>query len=105
MRRWLEASEYSAVLFEVDGRSVAYALYATEAEWIHLRQFFVERSVRRRGHGRKAVELLRREVRSANARVTLEVLATNPAGALFWRAVGFHDYALTLESGAARAAH
>ncbi len=30
-------------------------------------------------------------------RVTVSVLVSNTVGLAFWRAVGFHDYALTLE--------
>ena len=39
------------------------------------------------------------EVWPEGARVTVEVLVHNRVGVAFWRALGFQDYALTLESG------
>jgi GNAT superfamily N-acetyltransferase len=96
MRGWL-AGEYSAVLFEVDGRPVAYVLWRdNEGRGIYLRQFFVDRTQRRRGLGRQAVALLVREVLPPGTDITLEVLGQNPGGLAFWNALGFGDYARTL---------
>lgn len=97
MRSWLGSGGYRAVLFELGSRPVAYALYRLEPDGIHLRQFFVERSERRRGLGRAALSVLRQEVWPADARITLEVLVGNRSAAAFWRAVGFRDYAVVLE--------
>jgi ribosomal protein S18 acetylase RimI-like enzyme len=96
MRQWLE-TEYSAVLFEEDVNVVAYALYREQAEEIYLRQFFVAPEYRRKGVGRKAMETLRSRIWPGNKRLTVEVLAPNTAAIAFWRAVGYKDYALTLE--------
>jgi ribosomal protein S18 acetylase RimI-like enzyme len=97
MARWL-ATEYRAVIFERDGERVAYALYRTdEQERVHLRQFFVARPFRRRGVGREAFRLFRAEVIPSDRRVVLEVLITNSAARAFWDAVGFREYAVTLE--------
>ncbi len=52
MKSWL-ASEYTAVLFKIDGAVVAYAVYAEEPEKIYLRQLFVARNRRRQGIGRR----------------------------------------------------
>lgn len=96
MRGWL-AGEYSAVLFEVDGRPVAYALWRdNEGRGIYLRQFFVDRTRRRRGLGRQAIALLVQEVLTPGTDITLEVLEQNPGGFAFWKALGFGDYARTL---------
>jgi GNAT superfamily N-acetyltransferase len=96
MADWL-ASEYHAVLFELDGKSLAYALFRPSNDGVYLRQFFVEREHRRKGIGRRALDILRGEVWQAGVRVTLEVLVGNPQAISFWRAIGFVDYALTME--------
>jgi len=96
MAKWLEG-EYQAVLFEEDGTALGYALFKREPEWIYLRQFYVERGRRRRGLGREALGRLRAEFWRDAPRVRLEVLVGNAAGIAFWRAVGFRDYALTME--------
>lgn len=62
-----------------------------------LRQFFVERKLRRQGIGRAAFTVLRQSVWAPSARITLEVLVHNVAATAFWRAIGFRDYALGME--------
>jgi predicted acetyltransferase len=97
MRRWLRG-EYRAVLFEVGPSPVGYALYRRDAEGVYVRQFFVRSDQRRRGMGREAVRLLRENVWTPGTRVTVDVLRHNRRGLAFWKAVGFEEYALTLES-------
>ena len=97
MRGWL-GGEYEAVIFLVDGEPVAYALYRDSGEDVYLRQLFVARDRRRLGIGRKAVEILRHQAWPATKRLTVDVLTANTVGVSFWRAVGFHDYCLTLET-------
>ncbi len=96
MKNWL-VSEYAAVIFEDDGKVVAYALYREEPDEIYLRQFFVLKSHRRRGIGKHAVELLRSRIWPATKRLTVDVLVKNEAAIAFWRAVGYKDYSLGLE--------
>ena len=96
MKGWL-ASEYAAMLFENDGKVVAYVLYREQPEEIYLRQLFVVCNRRRRGIGRQAMEILRSKIWPKNKRLTVEVLVQNEASAAFWRAVGYKDYCLTLE--------
>ena len=96
MKSWL-ASEYAAVLFEENGKVVAYALYREQPEEIYLRQLFVVGHRRREGHGREAMKILRTQIWPANKRLTVDVLVHNPAAIAFWRAVGYKDYCLTLE--------
>lgn len=96
MKRWLEG-EYTAVLFEQAGHVVAYTLFREEDTSVYLRQFFVQRDRRRLGIGRAAMRLLLENVLQSAPRITLEVLVENRAARGFWNAVGFQDYALTME--------
>lgn len=95
MRGWL-ARVYTAVVFVSDGTEVGYALYRTDNAGIHLRQFFIRREHRRRGHGRAAMDVLFRRIWPAGTMVTLEALSRNRSALAFWRALGFEDYAITL---------
>jgi len=96
MTGWL-AEGYAAVLFQ-DGKDVvAYALYHESPEKVYLRHLFVVRHRRRQGIGRKVVALLRSKLWPKDRRLTVDVLVANTASVAFWRAVGYQDYALTLE--------
>jgi predicted acetyltransferase len=99
MRTWL-ASEYQAVVFEEPATPtpVAYALFLNTPEWIHLRQFFVARDCRRRGIGARAIALLRDTIFQQDKRVLVEAMAWNHPALSFWRAVGFADRYVGLES-------
>jgi GNAT superfamily N-acetyltransferase len=77
---------------------VAYALFRDAPEWIHLRQFFVARARRRRGIGARAVALLRDTVFARDKPVIVEAMAWNQPALSFWRAVGFADRYVGLES-------
>ena len=96
MRGWLRG-EYAATLFELAGEPVAYALYRKTEGGTHIRQFFVVRHLRRRGIGRRAIELLLKRVLVSEATIELGVLAHNRAALGFWNAVGFSEYVITLE--------
>ena len=96
MRKWI-VSDYRAIFFEQDSRIAAYALYREEAELVYLRQFFVQRGLRRSGVGRQCMEILFSEVFPLDKRITVDVLTQNSAGISFWRSLGFSDYCLTLE--------
>jgi GNAT superfamily N-acetyltransferase len=126
MRTWL-ATEYQALIFDEPATSadpallknqwipacagmtaagsapVAYALFRDAPEWIHLRQFFVARDRRRRGIGARAVALLRDSVFPPDKPVIVEAMAWNHPALLFWRAVGFADRYIGLESRPAAA--
>ena len=95
MRRWL-SSEYTALIFCEGDTPVGYALYRSHEEGgIHLRQFFVTRDRRRRGLGRRALELLVESV--APKRVVVEVLSNNWPAIAFWHGARLNEYARTLE--------
>ena len=99
MRTWL-TTEYQALVFEdpTMPTPAAYALFRLTPEWIHLRQFFVARDRRRCGIGARAVALLRGEVFPPDKPVIVEAMAWNHAALSFWRAVGFADRYVGLES-------
>jgi ribosomal protein S18 acetylase RimI-like enzyme len=91
---------YRAVLFEVEGEVVAYALYTDHpdhSDTIYLRQIFVDRARRRRGIGREAMRLLKEEIRPQGKRLTVEVLVGNQAAQAFFKNVGFREYSVELE--------
>jgi GNAT superfamily N-acetyltransferase len=97
IRRWLADDDYRAVLFEEGGDTVAYALVSLEEDSAYVRHFYVLDAHRGSGVGRRAFELLLREVVPPTARITLDVLASNRGGHQFWRSVGFSDYAIRME--------
>ena len=96
MRQWL-AGDYTAVIFDKDGESVAYALFRETEDNIYLRQLFVKRENRNRGIGKEAVRILKEEIWIKSKRLTVDVLSHNKAGIAFWHSVGYKDYCLTLE--------
>ena len=96
MEQWIK-QEYRAVIFENGETTAGYALFREDEKEIYLRQLFVCRDERKRGIGKKAMNLLRTEIWPAHKRITVEVLVANEAAVRFWRAIGFQDYALTLE--------
>lgn len=97
MRRWLANDDYRAILFREEGTTVAYALVSVDEDSAFIRHFFVLREHRRRGVGRRAVDLLLREIVPPDVRLTLDVLASNVAGHEFWRSVGLTDYSIRME--------
>jgi len=96
MAGWLK-KDYLALIFEAGTIPVAYALYRKEEDHIYLRQFFVDRKCRRKGHGKKAMRMLFEKVWPKGTRVVLEVLIHNRMGRAFWKSAGFKPYCLTLE--------
>ena len=88
MRGWLTTGGYTAVIFEENGAAVAYALYREDAEEIYLRQLFVMRRLRRKGIGRRAVEILKSQLWPKTKRLTVEVLTHNQSAVAFRRAMG-----------------
>src|SRR5512139_1196865 len=95
MRGWLASGEYLAVIFE-ENEPVAYALFRETEDEIHLRQFFVVRHKRREGIGSCAMAQLF-ALWPKEKRWTVSVLTKNIQAVAFWQAMGYADYALTLE--------
>src|ERR1035438_9966037 len=92
MAGWIQAKEYEVLLFEVDRIAVGYAVFRTAQDHVYLRQFFVDRKFRRKGSGRKAMEILFTKVWPKGRPVRLDVLVHNKVARAFWAAVGFKDY-------------
>jgi GNAT superfamily N-acetyltransferase len=97
MRRWLAEDDYRAVLFLEHGETVAYSLVSIDDDSAFIRHFFVLHEHRGKGVGRRAMEILLRDIVPPEARITLDVLASNQGGHQFWRSVGFSDYAIRME--------
>ena len=99
MRRFLTGA-YRAILFEIEGEVVAYALYTDHpdhTDTIYVRQIFVDRGHRRQGIGREVMRILRDEIWARGKRVTVEVLVGNQVARAFYGAVGFRPYSIELE--------
>lgn len=96
MRQWL-SGDYTAVIFDKDGESIAYALFREDEDEVYLRQLFVKRENRHQGIGTEAVRLLIEEIWTKSKRLTVDVLSHNKPGIAFWHSVGYKDYCLTLE--------
>jgi GNAT superfamily N-acetyltransferase len=97
MRDWL-AGEYRAHIFVWDGIEAGYALYRELPEFVHLRQFYVVSERRRRGIGTAALHALMELEFPAGKRILVEAMARNDAALAFWRARGFADRYVGLES-------
>jgi len=97
MREWL-AGEYRARIFVCDGSDAGYALYRELPEFVHLRQFYVAPELRRRGIGAAALHALRESEFPAGKRVLVEAMTWNAVALAFWRACGFCDRYVGLES-------
>ncbi len=99
MRDFLNG-EYEAVLFELEGKVVAYALYTKhrdDKDSIYLRQLFVDRARRRQGIGREAIRILREEIWPEDMRLTVDVLVDNHTARAFYVAMGYRECSLELE--------
>lgn len=101
MGRWLH-SDYNAVLFIVGDKVAAYALFRStdrDTEGIEsgvfVRQFYVVPEQRRMGIGRRAFDLLRREVWPENCDIILNTVHDNRRGQSFWRSLGFTEYSVS----------
>lgn len=96
MAGWV-AGEYRVLLFRQRNEICGYAVWRVEEQGAHLRHFFICRDQRRRGLGRAAFALLRRDVFPKDLPLHLDAAVWNTAAIAFWRSVGFKDYSLTLE--------
>ena len=97
MSKFLQ-TEYTAVVISIDKNPVGYALYRRDPDWIYLRQLFIKREMRRKDVGRRAITWLKENPWKEAKRVRVEVLINNIESILFWRAMGFKDYCITMET-------
>jgi ribosomal protein S18 acetylase RimI-like enzyme len=96
LRKWFKLG-YRAVLFTENEKVLGYCLFIKMKDFLYIRQFYVEKSSRRLGVGKKAITLLRKNAWLNERRLRLDVLVTNFNGIKFWKSVGFKDYCLTME--------
>ena len=95
--------EWELVLFtDSIGNVLGYAVYRLNGgaycageEVIELRQFFIDRPLRRRGLGKAAYKILVEE-RFKGREVSVDVLATNPGGRRFWETLGFREHYVSM---------
>ena len=98
-RDWLRGDEWSVDIFaDSEGVTLGYAVHTVQQDYyypdqevVYLRQFYIDRPMRRRGIGTAAYELLAKE-RFGDREVAVDVLATNPDGQKFWAHIGFTPY-------------
>ena len=86
MKMFLQ-TDYSAYFFLESNEVVGYALVNEHSRPVYLRQFLIGRAYRRNHLGRKAIELLIRELRVSE--MDTEVLSWNETGLKFWESCGF----------------
>ena len=89
IRGWITTGEYTAIIFEEGDETVAYALYREDATEIYL--------LRRKGIGRRELEILMSGLWPKTKRLIVEVLTRNESAVAFWRAIGYSDYSIALE--------
>ena len=93
---WLTRGEMRASLFLHESTEVAYALWQDRGNDAFVRHFFVSREYRRLGVGRRAMEILERDILPPRT-IRLEVLHDNVRGREFWQSLGYVPFSLTLE--------
>ena len=96
MKIWLK-TEYIAVIFESGNVDIGYVLYRHEPDWIYLRQFFIKKTMRRKGIGTEAIKWLLNNSWKNTRYIRVEALVENKKAIEFWRHVGFKDYCIILE--------
>jgi ribosomal protein S18 acetylase RimI-like enzyme len=102
MRDWLRGA-WKAIIVSDESGVIGYSLFRQRADEsnpdqpsVFVRQFYIKREYRRRGIGGTAFELIAKKWFPSGAAITLDVLATNPAGLAFWERLGFTLYSTTL---------
>lgn len=96
MREFITTDGWIAHLFKDNHQVIGYCLWQERSDAVYIRQFWIMRSQRRQGYGRKFFDELKLKFWN-DKRLKLEVLYHNQRGESFWRALGFSPYAITLE--------
>ncbi|MDN0084876.1 GNAT family N-acetyltransferase [Crenobacter sp. SG2305] len=92
----LHDSDCRLYIFRDAEGDLGYALVREEGEELVLQPFFIAPERRRRGHGRTAFNLLRKQL-PRNRKLTVTVMSRNTGGMCFWKRIGFADYAVNLQ--------
>ncbi len=96
MSNFISKDGWTASLFYDEGQVIGYCLWQEKSDAVYIRQFWIMRSQRRQGYGRKFFTSLQAE-QWDKKRLKLEVLYPNTRGESFWHAVGFVPYSVTYE--------
>ena len=88
-------NEYNAYFFVENDVVVGYALVRESETETYLRQFYIERDLRRNHLGTDAFNALSKYLGKDN--ITLEVLPWNDRGLSFWKSLGFKEAAITMK--------
>jgi GNAT superfamily N-acetyltransferase len=102
---WLQAGTWQVDIILEDGQIIGYAVYQQRGDYynpeqpvIYVRQYYIERTHRRRGLGRAAFqELIDRRFPTGYDAIELDVVATNPGGQQFWTKLGFAPYFIAMK--------
>ncbi len=96
---WLQTSAYQIDVILEHDQVVGYAVYQQRSDYyysdqqvVYVRHFYIEREHRRRGLGRAAFQMLMQTRFPEGQAISLDVVATNPAGLTFWSKLGFASY-------------
>jgi len=81
------AGDYLALLGMEKDNIIGYALVNKNAKPLYLRQFFIRREERRKGHGRRLFYSLLEYLNTDT--IDIEVLAWNETGKSFWESLQF----------------
>jgi ribosomal protein S18 acetylase RimI-like enzyme len=110
MQTWLDGS-WSAVMIYKNDDLIGYLMYQQreddyypDQQVIYVRQFFVQRAYRRRGIGRQAFDKITTQYFPSDAKIMLDVLATNAEALSFWEDLGFQRYATSLQRNVTQSA-
>jgi uncharacterized protein (DUF952 family)/ribosomal protein S18 acetylase RimI-like enzyme len=88
-------SGYEAWILDVASHPAGYAILKPNERPLHLRQYFIDRGLRRAGLGARAFVMLQRDLGAES--LTLDVLADNTAATRFWHSLGFADRYVRME--------
>lgn len=98
MSNWL-AGEWKIEIIHQDAEIIGYAVYRANTDeliphesCIYLRQFYISRAHRGKGYGTEALKLLINHSFPSGAKLSIDVLTSNPHGYSFWSKFGFEPY-------------
>jgi hypothetical protein len=94
MKRFL-SDEYLAIIFEVEGKRIGYALINKSACPVFIRHFFISKENRRKGYGKEAFNQIIRLLDVDE--VDLNVLYSNSEGYQFWGSCGLAPYEIHMQ--------
>jgi ribosomal protein S18 acetylase RimI-like enzyme len=102
LQAWMSGA-WEVVVFQDGNPVVGYAVFQVRPDEfepaipsVYVRQLFIVRERRRCGLGRRAFEEMVKSVFPMEARISLEVLSSNPTGRRFWESLRFTTYCSTL---------